>query len=365
MEETKMKKRIRNLLHLALTGLLGIAALTAMQSVASGQDAQSKPSASQTAASQEPAPGPAFTEAKAAVRRTEAPKYGLELAQRGVGWIISAEGGSASADVVTERLGGVRIQHKHLAGIKYDSIEIKFGAGLEKALYVWMEDTLANRDMRENGKIFLVDWDNNIARTMDFYSGLISEVGFPALDRASKDRVELTVKIDPEHTRVTQAGGRIDPVKFPAAKLPEAKRAIASNFRLTIDGLDCRSVTSIEPLVFKRKVVENPVGEMRYYEKDPANLEVPNLVITLPESQAQGFLKWQQQQVASNNPSGTEKKGTLEFLAPDLKTVIFQLDFNRLGFFKITPKGAGAAREITVSMYMESANFKYDKATNQ
>src|ERR1043165_10211313 len=65
-------------------------------------------------------------------------KFALELDGVHAGWIHSAEGGHAYADVVTEKQGPDGIVHKHLAGVKYEDIAITCGAGMSKAFFEWI-----------------------------------------------------------------------------------------------------------------------------------------------------------------------------------------------------------------------------------
>ena len=103
----------------------------------------------------------------------------------------------------------------------------------------------------------------------------------------------------------------------------EQKRGSPPNFRLKLDGLDtaCARVNKIEALTIKQKVVEDPVGEHRDYQKVPASIEYPNLVVTFSEAFADDVYKWHEDFVINgNNAQDKEKGGSLEFLSPDLKT---------------------------------------------
>src|SRR5687767_13383123 len=59
-------------------------------------------------------------------------RYAIELDGVNAGWLNSAEGGYATADVVNERVGTDRIIHKHLAGVKYEDFTVQCGVGMSK-----------------------------------------------------------------------------------------------------------------------------------------------------------------------------------------------------------------------------------------
>ena len=117
----------------------------------------------------------------------------------------------------------------------------------------------------------------------------------------------------------------------------------------------------------KQKVIEHAVGEFRDYEKEPAHLEVPNLVITFPESHADEVYKWHENFVIKGvNGDDQEKSGQLEYLTPDLKEVLFTLQFQHLGIFKLTPEkvesGSEQIRRLKAEMYCEDMKFDYKAA---
>ena len=124
------------------------------------------------------------------------------------GWISSIEGGHATSDVVVEKLGADMIQHKHLAGVKYEDITVNCGTAMSKAFYSWIQASLDRKHARNDGAIITADYDQKEVGRLDFFHALITEVGFPALDAASKDAAKMTVKFAPEYTRMKRQDRR-------------------------------------------------------------------------------------------------------------------------------------------------------------
>ena len=289
-------------------------------------------------------------------------RFAMDLGGQFAGWISSIEGGHATSDVVVDKLGADMIQHKHLAGVKYEDISVSCGTSMSKAFYSWIQASLDHNYQRKDGAIITADYKQNEVSRLNFFHALITEIGFPALDAASKDAAKMTIKFTPEYTRTQcKTGG--------AAQAPigkgEQKKWLPSNFRLKIDGLDmaCSKINKIEALTIKQKVVEDPCGHVRDYQKVPASLEYPNLVFTCAESHADDLYKWHEDFViAGNNGQDKEKGGTLEFLTANLKDVLFTLTFNGLGIFKLTPEkveaGTDNIRRVKAEMYCEQITFK-------
>ena len=281
-------------------------------------------------------------------------RYGLELDGQFAGWIESAQGGDATAPVVLEKLGADNIQHKHLAGVKYEDIVVSCGTGMSKSFYEWIKATFEKKFVRKNGAIIAFDYNVRPVSRLEWANGLITEVGFPACDVASKNLARMTIKITPMVTRT--AGPTL-------GKPSEAvrKQWLPANFRLQIAGCPaaCTRVNKIEAITVKTAVVEYAAGSERSYNTIPAHLEVPNLAVTTLDPAE--FYQWLQDFVIKgNNGADREKTGTLEFLAPDQKEALFTLTFRGLGIFKLTPEaGNEMVPRATAEMYCEDIGFAY------
>lgn len=292
-------------------------------------------------------------------------RYAVEIGKVTAGWVHSVEGGHATSEVINEKVGPDRIVHKHLAGVKYEDISINCGTGMSKAFYEWVKTSFADKHIRQDGAIHTCDYDGNIVSTLEWRNGLITEIGFPAPDASSKDAANMTIKITPETTRYKNGSGKVDVSKYAPGK-GEQRKWVLSNFRLSIQGCEdaCKRVNKIEAIRVKQRIVENPVGELRDYEKEPANLEIPNLVITMAESHADQFYDWHRSFVIDGkNGQSDEKTGQLDYLTPDLGTVLFTLNFHGLGIFKLTPEkveaGSENIRRVKAEMYCEYLEFNY------
>jgi hypothetical protein len=95
----------------------------------------------------------------------------------------------------------------------------------------------------------------------------------------------------------------------------------------------------------------------------PGNLEVSDLVVTLPEAYAQDFADWHEDFVIKGNCSdGDELKGKIEYLAPNLLDVLGTIELWKVGIFAITDgtssPGADSIRTIKAEMYVERVSFE-------
>jgi hypothetical protein len=107
---------------------------------------------------------------------------------------------------------------------------------------------------------------------------------------------------------------------------------VPSNFRLTIDGLDCTKVSKIDAFTIKQTTVTDDIGDARDYLKEPGKIEFPNLKITLPEASSESWLRWYEDFVIrGNNSDDKEKSGRLVFLDSTRTTELAEIRFFNLG----------------------------------
>lgn len=295
-------------------------------------------------------------------------RFRLEIDGNHSGWLQTAEGGQASAEAVQERLSGGYPVRKHPGNVKFDDLTITCGTGMSKQFYEWVKASISYDHERRHGAIVSADYDFKEINRLTFYEGLITEVGFPGLDASSKDACKMTIKISPEKTE-TEFGNRSKSVLPSNIDARKQKQWLPSFFRLRIDGggggpLKCDRVSKIEPLVIKQKVIENSVGEELVFQKEPAQIDFPNLVVTLPEVDAKGWYDWHKSFIIDGeSDQSKEKSGSLEYLAADRNTVLFTLNFFNLGILKYQPdkleSGTDKLRSVKVEMYAERIEFDF------
>jgi len=296
------------------------------------------------------------TAAAADVRAFTSAQFGMELDGQFLTLLKSIDGGFAKSDVVQEKLGPMPFPKKHLAGVKYTDIAIEIEPAMPPALTKWISAALNMNVQRKSGTIITADFNYKEVSRLEFQNALISEFTVPACDGTSKDAGYLTVKFSPEFTRAT--AGKGGTMKTDTAA--KQKAWLPANFHLQIQGLEeaCNHVMKIESLTVKQKVIEQVIGEVRTFQKDPTSLEFPNLVIYLPETNAGPFFQWFTDFVVNGvNGDDKEKPGFLDLMAPDLKTSLLRINFNHLGIFSFAPvkpqTNTETIRQVKVEMYCE------------
>ena len=133
---------------------------------------------------------------------TGATRFALELEGKVVGLLASAAGGDAVGEVVVEPPGPDGIQRKHLGAVRYTDIVLACGIAMEEPFWTWLADTVAGKRSPLNGALRILDFDGKERERATFTNALITEIGFPKLDGASRDAFQLTVR---HHARSTSS----------------------------------------------------------------------------------------------------------------------------------------------------------------
>jgi phage tail-like protein len=282
--------------------------------------------------------------------------YILEIDGKAAGRFFAFSGGGAEADVVSVSGGSA---HKHIGSVKYHDIVLTCGSGMSRGFYDWIGTSFGGANMRKSGSIVALDQKQAPSARLDFANALVTSLALPELDRSANKAAYLKLVISPEHTRsITDPNAK--PGVYSSA-LPKAWNI--SDFRLTIYGLenDCKRVTHIDSLILGRKLMDSSFGESRSSGKEATSTEYPNLEVRLPDMNAAGFYAWLDDFVVKgNNGPDSEKKGVLEFFAPNSTKDYFGLELSGLGIYKI--EGSAGLRQktslpVTVGMYCESMKF--------
>jgi hypothetical protein len=265
------------------------------------------------------------------------------------------EGGAISAKLISEPAGRDYFMKKHIGAPRYEEFKIQIGLSMDQAVYEWIGSFWKGDYQRKSGSIIACDHRLEVKSETEFLNALITEVTIPALDAASKDAAYLTVRFKPELTEYKKGSGRA--LRESSTK-SQQKLWASSNFRLAIDGLDCKKVTAIDSFTVKQSAVTDVVGEERDHAIKPGKPEFPNLRITLAESHAQSWADWHKDFViAGNSSESNEKNGSLTFLSANMATELGRINFFNLGIFRFTRDAAEAGSErvqsVTAELYCE------------
>jgi tail tube protein gp19 len=277
-------------------------------------------------------------EAAQAIPLSSAGHFALELDGAPCGVLSSFVGGQTISRGPRRSTGPTSLTQA-------ETMTVRCGLDLAQPWYEWITATLDGRAVRKSGAIVTLDASRKATSRLTFSDAVITEIVFPALDATLREPASMAVTLAPETLRSASP-----PQESPMpANKPSAQRSwLSSNFRLSIKGLEpaTAKVNRIEALAVKQ-------GK---------SLEFSNLTITLPQAQAAPLRAWHQDFMKGNDVHDKEKTGTLDLLAPDLKTVLATLLFSNLGILKLTSASQPARQSISrvrADMYCKGVRTKF------
>jgi len=283
-------------------------------------------------------------------------RFALDIEGEMAGLLRSLEGGEAEAQVVETVKDCLVV--KSVGGgdrpaIRFNPIVMSFSTNMAQSFYDWIALGLtcdgAGSENSRSGAIITADANNNEVGHLNFKQALLTAFTLPAADASSKDAGTMTLQINPRDASRQKPSG-----KMSSPCLTKNQKGFqASNFRLSIDGLDCSKVTKIESMTI---LWEGDWESTRL-------LRFPNLVVSMPEGFSQSFFDWHEDFVMSEKHN--EKSGRLEFLSPNLQEVLMTVNFKGLGIFKVGPDkmtvGNEGIKKVTAEMYCNGISIEAGK----
>ena len=121
-------------------------------------------------------------------------------------------------------------------------LTVHAGSAMSNDFYAWVKTAVDGEQQRKRGAIIALNDRGQSAWRRSFSDGLIAEITFPTADAASTNTGALLVKVTGNFGPV--AKGASEQVVTPRTT-PQNFWA-TQNFRLEIDGIDCRRVSRVE-----------------------------------------------------------------------------------------------------------------------
>jgi len=236
------------------------------------------------------------------------------------GFVSGIDGAHFKSDAISYQQGADFYTSKYAGRAKYDDITVTVGAAMSPPFWKWVSASLDRKPQRRNGALVGYDFDFCERSRRSFRDGLIAEVGFPALDAASKSAATLSIKITPEFVEYKKGDGHKLTGGQAQDQMTKQKLWLTSNFRFSLDrfkGSDAMSSVKVEAFTVKQNIIDNPVGHEKISRKEAGRLELPQIVVTFPEHQMEAWMSWWDQSVGQGDRKDQYTTGVITYLASD------------------------------------------------
>jgi phage tail-like protein len=254
------------------------------------------------------------------------------------GFVSGIDGANFKADPILSQQGADFHVTKYAGRAKYDDITINVGAAMSPPFWKWVASSLENKPQRRNGALVGYDFDFCERSRRSFFSGLIAEIGFLALDAASKSAASLSIKITPEYIEYKKGDGHKLSGGQAQDQMTKQKRWLTSNFRFSLDrfkGSDAMLSVKVEAFTVKQNIIDNPVGTEKHSRKEVGRLELPQIVVTFPEHQMEDWMKWWDDSVAKGDRKDQYTTGVITYFASDQSTELMHIELSGVSLLSI------------------------------
>jgi phage tail-like protein len=266
-------------------------------------------------------------------------RFAFELDDRkSAGFVSSIDGGQFKSDPVTYQQGSDFYVTRYAGRAKFDDITVSVGAAMSPTFWQWVSSSIAGKPQRRNGAIVGYDYDFCERTRRSFFNALISEIGFPALDAASKNAATLSIKLTPEWIKWEKGDGHQLGGGQAQDQMSKQKRWLTSNFRFQLDrfkGGDSLRNCKIEAFTVKQNVIDNPVGSEKYARKAVGRLELPQIAVTFPESQVDDWMQWYDKAVREGNRKEQYTTGAIVYYASDSRTELMRIELDGISLLSV------------------------------
>lgn len=284
--------------------------------------------------------------------------FALDLDGVNCGMIKSIEGLNTKAEVIRLANAGGYRQNAQLGTIKPEDCKLQMAGIMAGPLADWIKAALDMNHVYKQGSVIAADFNLKSAAITQFTDALLTKIGFPKVDGASKDPAYVSIEFAVQTVKKLKGDGA-DVKKDLSAK---QKTLRTDSFRVVVDkiGADpCKRINTFEGVDVKMKVSRDEIGDARWYELIPGALnEMPNIKFTVAEVDAEPFYAWHQDFVIDGN-CGAEQETSIEltYLDQSLKNELMMLTFKNVGIFNLSADkqddNSGSVRRITCEAYCE------------
>lgn len=290
--------------------------------------------------------------------------FGLELdGKKDVGLFRSIEGGGLRADVMNYQYGSSLEKWRQLGKPKFEDIKVQVGLAMSKPFYDWIEKFFSGEAIQKNGAIVAADYKYVERARRDFTGAMIKEFTFPALVAADSNPLLFNVTLAVEGITFLKGSGE----KMGNAKGQHSQKEWRANsFIFEIDGLEraTRNASKIDAFTIKQTVIDYHSGGQRAPIKCASQIDFPNLVFYVPETDAQPLFDQVKKRIVDGElkDHNDKKSGRLTTCGPQGNPLV-TVEFFDAEIVSVTPDKSEAnsqeVKQVKVEMYTERMKFTY------
>ncbi len=302
-----------------------------------------------------PPPATAGTAQATAVRRnTGANSFVLELD----GQQQSLHRFNGTAQRLESQSGdGSAVRRSALPALRCEDFTVDAPLQLEPALAKWLGEALSGTAKLKDGSIQAIDVGGKSTIIHRLREMAIRSITLPKLDGASKEALDLRIVLGATSLK-WEEGGEAQTAKVGA----KSKSAMASNFRLKIDGINCDRVRSIGAIEAQFQIAAPSITGKERERSGSPTVRITPFQVEFAETSPKELVAWFDDTVAKGPAAARTVK--IELLDATMKNVIATLSLDGATPSRLASIGS-SDRESTAGFVLElgATSLKLDFPT--
>jgi len=289
-------------------------------------------------------------------------RFAVTVGSHSAGYVKSFTQGNFKGSLNETSTSTEHWMKKNIASWEFSpfSMEVSFAMG--KGLMDWMQAAMDSNAVPMDGSVIVADFNGKAIREVQFFRSYITEIEIPALSATDKANIFIKLSFMPTELKYMKASGDI---AKPSVG-PNTKSITGNNFSLKLGSFNCKTVNKVEAHKWTCTVKPDPHGEAQFPELAATTMKQPDLKFTINALHGQQFEDWAKAWfMDGKREEKDELSGSLDFLGPDMKTVMASLTFANVGLQELTPPKQvrdDSLQFYIVNCYTEHTIFKVAKS---
>jgi len=299
-------------------------------------------------------------------------RFSLELDDhQPMGWVTSIDGGHLKSQPVSSMAGVDSFVAKYAGRATFDDITVTLGTAMSPQLWKWVEASINRKPERRNGAIVGYDYNLCERSRRTFSNALISEIAFPALDAASKNAHTVSLKLAPESIEFGKPDGNKRVAAYGKDEVSKQKMWLSNNFSFSLDrfkGDESLFNIKVDGFSIKQTIIPNPVGSEMWARKEAGRLELPNIVVHIPENLSRGWADWYKTSVIEGNRLKQYTTGAIRFFGqPQKRDELMRFELSGVSLLSLEFDKMEASKEgismVKATLQVEGLDMKTGDGT--
>ena len=279
----------------------------------------------------------------------------LEMDGGMVGWLKSADGGYAKAQVSEYMDGRSTVPIKRVSGIEVEDLTISFGVDMSPRWWEWVSDVLGEKPAAAHDiAIVRTDYDGQTIERIILRQAMLKRIEFPIFDAAKREPVFFKAVITARSSQHQLVSGQ-------GPALARTQAVMSHAFRFELGDLPTTRTLTVVPPVVSIGITDGSTGD-RMATTSSARTTVGDMTMIRGRSgEDMRYFDWLRDLLEGRESGGSTMPATLSILGADLRQVLMTIHFDQVGLISVDTAWNTASDSIPsmrIEMYVSGVRVE-------